>query len=71
MAHYTLVFQDVLFIANDWQTGLLPVYHLYKYRLNDTYKNSRCVFVIHNIRSQARRCAGQTIPEKMIPFKTP
>ncbi|CAK9050742.1 unnamed protein product [Durusdinium trenchii] len=46
--------QDVLFIANDWQPGLLPVYHLYKYRLNDTYKNSRCVFVIHNIRSQGK-----------------
>lgn len=45
--------QDVLFIANDWQTGLLPVYHLYKYRRNNTYRNSRCVFVIHNIGYQA------------------
>ena len=49
--------QDVLFIANDWQTGLLPVYHLYKYRRNRTYLNSRCVFVIHNIGYQARLCA--------------
>ena len=46
--------QDVLFIANDWQTGLLPVYHLYKYRRNNTYRNSRCMFVIHNIGYQAR-----------------
>lgn len=47
------VVQDVTFIANDWQTGLLPVYHLYKYRRNNTYRNSRCVFVIHNIGYQA------------------
>jgi len=46
--------QDVLFIANDWQTGLLPVYHLYKYRRNRTYLNSRCVFVIHNIGYQGK-----------------
>ena len=45
--------QDVLFVANDWQTGLLPVYHLYKYRRNRTYLNSRCIFVIHNIGYQA------------------
>lgn len=49
-----LSLQDVLFIANDWQTGLLPVYHLYKYRRNNTYRNSRCMFVIHNIGYQAR-----------------
>ncbi|CAK9050922.1 unnamed protein product [Durusdinium trenchii] len=46
--------QDVLFIANDWQTGLLPVYHLYKYRRNNTYRNSRCMFVIHNIGYQGK-----------------
>ncbi|CAE7249025.1 SS1, partial [Symbiodinium sp. KB8] len=46
--------QNVLFIANDWQTGLLPVYHLYKYRRNRTYLNSRCVFVIHNIGYQGK-----------------
>ncbi|CAJ1458710.1 unnamed protein product, partial [Effrenium voratum] len=46
--------QDVLFIANDWQTGLLPVYHLYKYRRNNTYRNSRCAFVIHNIGYQGK-----------------
>eukprot|EP00438_Fugacium_kawagutii_P018118 Skav206109 [mRNA] locus=scaffold3597:162921:163250:+ [translate_table: standard] len=55
----TLCLQDVLFIANDWQTGLLPVYHLYKYRRNNTYRNSRCVFVIHNIGYQAREDVGR------------
>ena len=51
---YVAETQDVLFIANDWQTGLLPVYHLYKYRRNNTYRNSRTVFVIHNIGYQVR-----------------
>ena len=51
--------QDALFIANDWQTGLLPLYHLYKYRRNNTYRNSRCVFVIHNIGYQADTDATQ------------
>ncbi|CAE7356527.1 SS1 [Symbiodinium natans] len=46
--------QDCLFIANDWQTGLLPVYHLYKYRRNRTYLNSRTLFVIHNIGYQGK-----------------
>ena len=57
------VWQDVLFIANDWQTGLLPIYHMYKYRQNDTYTNSKCIFVIHNINDQAGVCRGM---EKLI-----
>ena len=57
------VVQDVTFIANDWQTGLLPVYHLYKYRRNNTYRNSRCVFVIHNIGYQA----GMSAPVGSVP----
>eukprot|EP00913_Durusdinium_trenchii_P030926 g28966.t1 len=35
-------------------TWLLPVYHLYKYRRNNTYRNSRCMFVIHNIGYQGK-----------------
>jgi len=42
------------FIANDWQTGLLPVYMLYKYKRNNTYKNARCIFVIHNMGYQGK-----------------
>ena len=53
--------QDCLFIANDWQTGLLPVYHLYKYRRNRTYLNSRTLFVIHNIGYQAGTGCGPAV----------
>ena len=31
----------VLFIANDWQTGLLPVYMQHKYRKHGVYKQAR------------------------------
>jgi len=46
--------QDVLFLANDWQAGLVPAYLLYKYRRNGTYANARSIFVIHNIGYQGK-----------------
>mmetsp|Transcript_66966 Transcript_66966/g.160397 ORF Transcript_66966/g.160397 Transcript_66966/m.160397 type:complete len:1446 (+) Transcript_66966:129-4466(+) len=46
--------QDVVFIANDWQAGLVPTYMTYKYRRNNTYRNARCIFVIHNIGYQGK-----------------
>mmetsp|Transcript_85675 Transcript_85675/g.239893 ORF Transcript_85675/g.239893 Transcript_85675/m.239893 type:complete len:737 (+) Transcript_85675:81-2291(+) len=48
--------QDVLFICNDWQTGILPVYLLYKYKLHNTYMNARSWMVIHNIAYQGKYC---------------
>lgn len=46
--------QDVVFFANDWQAGLLPIYMLYKYRRNGTYCNARTIFVIHNMGYQGK-----------------
>jgi len=46
--------QDVCFIANDWQAGLLPVYLLYKYRRHNTYMAARTLFVIHNLGFQGK-----------------
>lgn len=46
--------QDVLFICNDWQTGILPVYLLYKYKLHNVYTNARSMMVIHNIGYQGK-----------------
>jgi len=46
--------QDCLFIANDWQTSLVPVYLLYKYRLNGTYNSARSILVIHNLGYQGK-----------------
>eukprot|EP00932_Pfiesteria_piscicida_P016915 SRR837773.382.p1 GENE.SRR837773.382~~SRR837773.382.p1 ORF type:complete len:475 (+),score=206.46 SRR837773.382:31-1425(+) len=46
--------QNCLFVANDWQVGLLPVYLLYKYRRHGTYLNARSIFVIHNLGYQGK-----------------
>lgn len=39
----------VLFIANDWQAGLVPVYLAHKFRRYGTYVSARCIFVVHNM----------------------
>lgn len=39
----------VTFIANDWQTGLLPVYMQHRHRSCGNYHHARCLFVIHNM----------------------
>ncbi|CAE8626163.1 unnamed protein product, partial [Polarella glacialis] len=44
----------VLFLANDWQAGLVPLYLCYKYRNNDCYTEARCIYVIHNLGYQGQ-----------------
>eukprot|EP00930_Biecheleria_cincta_P048037 TRINITY_DN33413_c0_g1_i1.p1 TRINITY_DN33413_c0_g1~~TRINITY_DN33413_c0_g1_i1.p1 ORF type:complete len:617 (-),score=126.73 TRINITY_DN33413_c0_g1_i1:181-1965(-) len=39
----------VTFIANDWQTGLLPVYMVHRHRACGNYNLARCLYVIHNL----------------------
>lgn len=39
----------VMFIANDWQTGLLPVYMVHRHRAFGNYNDARCMYVIHNL----------------------
>lgn len=39
----------VVFIANDWQTGLLPVYMQHRHRANGNYHEARCLYVVHNL----------------------
>ncbi|CAK9056140.1 Soluble starch synthase 1 [Durusdinium trenchii] len=39
----------VMFIANDWQTGLLPVYMVHRHRAFGNYNHARCMYVIHNL----------------------
>jgi len=46
--------EDVVFIANDWQTGLVPVYLHYKYKMRGVYANARSMFVIHNLGYQGK-----------------
>eukprot|EP00930_Biecheleria_cincta_P097029 TRINITY_DN88776_c0_g1_i1.p1 TRINITY_DN88776_c0_g1~~TRINITY_DN88776_c0_g1_i1.p1 ORF type:complete len:801 (-),score=155.22 TRINITY_DN88776_c0_g1_i1:149-2470(-) len=44
----------VLFLANDWQAGMVPVYLCSKYRINNCYTSSRCIYVIHNLGYQGQ-----------------
>jgi len=46
--------QEVCFIVNDWQTGLVPVYLLYKYKRNKTYQKARSIMVLHNMGYQGK-----------------
>jgi len=39
----------VIFLANDWQAGLVPVYLVHKFRRHGTYTSARCLFVVHNM----------------------
>jgi len=38
-----------LFVANDWQAGLVPIMLAHKFRRHGTYKDARCIFVVHNM----------------------
>ncbi|KAE9615336.1 hypothetical protein Lal_00048515 [Lupinus albus] len=46
--------EDVIFIANDWHTALLPCYLKTMYQPLGIFKNARVVFCIHNIAYQGR-----------------
>ncbi len=48
----TIRFQPDIVHANDWQTGLVPVYLSEVFRTNPKYANIRSVFTIHNIAYQ-------------------
>ncbi|XP_077248635.1 granule-bound starch synthase 1, chloroplastic/amyloplastic-like isoform X2 [Tasmannia lanceolata] len=46
--------EDVVFIANDWHTALIPCYLKSMYKPHGIYKNAKVVFCIHNIAYQGR-----------------
>ncbi|PON75525.1 Glycogen synthase [Parasponia andersonii] len=46
--------EDVVFIANDWHTALLPCYLKTIYKAKGLYKSARVAFCIHNIAYQGR-----------------
>ncbi|KAK4761494.1 hypothetical protein SAY87_029378 [Trapa incisa] len=46
--------EDVVFVANDWHTALLPCYLKSIYQSQGIYKNAKVVFCIHNIAYQGR-----------------
>ncbi|KNA20792.1 hypothetical protein SOVF_048850 [Spinacia oleracea] len=46
--------EDVVFVANDWHTSLLPCYLKSVYQSKGIYQNAKVVFCIHNIAYQGR-----------------
>ncbi|XP_039169312.1 granule-bound starch synthase 1, chloroplastic/amyloplastic-like [Eucalyptus grandis] len=46
--------EDVVFIANDWHTTLLPCYLKTMYQSRGLYKNAKVAFCIHSIAYQGR-----------------
>nr|KJB24117.1 hypothetical protein B456_004G128700 [Gossypium raimondii] len=46
--------EDVVFIANDWHSALLPCYLKSMYQSRGIYMNAKVVFCIHNIAYQGR-----------------
>lgn len=44
----------VIFITNDWQAGLVPMYLVHKLRKNNVYASARCMHVIHNMQHQGK-----------------
>ncbi|QCE02490.1 granule-bound starch synthase 1, chloroplastic/amyloplastic-like [Vigna unguiculata] len=46
--------EDVVFIANDWHTALIPCYLKSMYQSVGIYKNARVALCIHNIAYQGR-----------------
>ncbi|KAI4371912.1 hypothetical protein MLD38_010208 [Melastoma candidum] len=46
--------ENVIFVANDWHTALLPCYLKSSYQSRGIYMNAKVVFCIHNIAYQGR-----------------
>ncbi|KAK9280287.1 hypothetical protein L1049_013975 [Liquidambar formosana] len=46
--------EDIVFIANDWHTALLPCYLKTMYQPKGIYKSAKVAFCIHNIAYQGR-----------------
>ncbi|XP_058206267.1 granule-bound starch synthase 1, chloroplastic/amyloplastic-like [Rhododendron vialii] len=50
--------ENVVFIANDWHTALLPCYLKTMYKSRGMYKSAKVAFCIHNIAYQGRFAFG-------------
>jgi len=46
--------EDVVFVANDWHSGLVPVLLNSVYRPAGKYVGAKCAFTVHNIAFQGR-----------------
>lgn len=59
--------QEVIFMANDWHTALVPVYLAAKYRAYGVYLGARSILAIHNLKHQGvfspRTYGGLELPD--------
>lgn len=46
--------EDIIFVANDWHSALVPVYLKHKYQPAGMYKNAKVALCTHNIAYQGR-----------------
>jgi len=59
-----------LFLANDWQAGLVPTYMVHKFRPHGTFTSARCIFVVHNMGYQgAYPWTGSELQNLCLPDK--
>lgn len=63
--------EDVVFVANDWHTAILPCYLKSMYKPNGIYKNAKVAFCIHNIAYQGRFARADfdllNLPDSFLP----
>jgi len=51
--------QRVVFLSNDWQAGLVPVYLVHRYRRTGIYRDARTIHIIHNLGYQGKFSAAR------------
>lgn len=54
--------EKVMFIANDWQSALLPVYLTHRMRPMHRFHQSRCIFIVHNFGYQGIYPCNKLVP---------
>jgi granule-bound starch synthase len=59
--------EDVVFVANDWHAGLVPVLLKTKYQREGKFMNAKAAFCVHNIAFQGRFWDKQNLTELGIP----
>lgn len=63
--------EDVVFVANDWHAGLVPVLLASHYRRYGVYQPARCILAIHNLKHQGVYSPGSFatlgVPEDWAP----
>jgi granule-bound starch synthase len=52
--HLRIAGENVVFVANDWHTALLPCYLKSIYKSSGQFPNAKVAFCVHNIAYQGR-----------------